>query len=670
MNLFFEEDGAFKAGTILSSTDSAHQIELPTGKRTKVKKSHVFFEFSSPSPKEFLEAAKVAAEELDVSLLWEFSPEEEFDYKEIGKEYFGDSASLTELAGTLFCLHTNPIYFYRKGRGRYRKAPEETLRLALAAIERKRLQEEKKDQFVKMLLEEGRAPEEIASKAIQLLVKPDKNSIEYKAVKEASDKRSTSPLRLLLEVKAIPNAWHYHVDSFFSIHFPGGKAFSDKLELPDPASHDDLPLAEAEAFSIDDSNTTEVDDAFSVVSVGDNRTRIGIHISTPGLGIPQNSLVDRAARERMSTVYAPGLKTTMLPENWIKAYSLDEGKVCPVISLYAVVDNETFEVVATETKLERIKIASNIWYDKIEDKVTEEAVRDYAVDLPFGKEMAWIWHFSKHLLHKRELVRGRPEPVGKIDWYFDLDGENENARVQLKGRVRGAPLDLLVAEMMIFANSTWGEFLDKRKTAGIYRSQRMGRVKLTSVPGPHDGMGLEYYAWCTSPLRRYVDMVNQRQLISVLREEDPPYRGNDSDLFSVISTFDENYTAFNDFQARMDRYWSLRWIEQEGIKKVKGIVVKGDLIRFDGIPMMQRVPGLPELPKGQNLLMEVLNLDYLGLVLELKLLEVLDVHPEDLDAADEIGAEDENAEPAPLPAENKEEKDEENTVSEEPDGQP
>lgn len=184
---------------------------------------------------------------------------------------------------------------------------------------------------------------------------------------------------------------------------------------------------------------------------------------------------------------------------------------------------------------------------------------------------------------------------------------------------------------MIFANCTWGGWLDERNVAGIYRSQRMGKVKLTSVPGPHDGVGVPYYAWSTSPLRRYVDMVNQRQIIATLRGEEPPYKANDSELFVVINSFAANYSLFNDFQSRMDRYWSMRWIEQEGIDKIKVTVVKGDLVRVDGLPMAQRVPGMPEFERGQQLLMQVLELDYIELSMQLRVLEVLENQPEDLD---------------------------------------
>lgn len=631
MNLFFEENGAFKVGTELSSTDSSCQVELPTGKRIKVKKNHIIVTFNSPSPSEFLQQAQQLASEMDLDLLREFAPDEEFEYKSAAKEYFGE-ASAVEQAATLICLHSNPVYFYRKGRGNYRKAPAETLKLALAAIERKKQQDALKDSYVKQMTEEGKVPEAIASQAIDILIKPDKNSVEYKALKEASDIMSMSPLRLLLNLKAIPNAWRWHVGSFFRTNFPKGRQFPASLSEPKGDLEIELPLAEVEAFSIDDSNTTEVDDAVSVTALEGNRTRVGIHISAPGLGIKHGGDIDLAARERMSTVYAPGLKTTMLPESWIKAYSLDEGKVSPVVSLYAVVDNETYSVLSTETRLEKIKTARNLRYDKIESLVTEKKILSGSLDdVEFGKEIIWLWHFAKSLLAKREEVRGKPELVGRIDWFFDLKGDDENAQIELRGRKRGEPLDLLVAELMIFANRTWGGWLDERNVTGIYRSQRMGKVKLTSIPGPHDGVGVPYYAWSTSPLRRYVDMVNQRQIIATLRGEEPPYKANDSELFIVINSFAANYSLFNDFQSRMDRYWSMRWIEQEGIDKIKVTVVKGDLVRVDGLPMAQRVPGMPEFERGQQLLMQVLELDYIELSMQLRVLEVLENQPEDLD---------------------------------------
>ncbi len=92
----------------------------------------------------------------------------------------------------------------------------------------------------------------------------------------------------------------------------------------------------------------------------------------------------------------------------------------------------------------------------------------------------------------------------------------------------------------------------------------------------------------------------------------------------IVAQFENIYGLYKDFQTRMERYWSLRWIAQDNVKQIEGIVVKGDLVRFDGIPFTQRVPGLPELPRGKKVVLDILGLDYIGLVLEVRLKEVRD----------------------------------------------
>ena len=624
MYLFFEEDGTFKVGTILSQNGSAYQVELLTGRRTKVKGGHVFFEFESPAASEVMGAAEQMAAEMDPQFLWEVAPEGEFQFTTLAKEYFGEESSVVESVATLLALHGNPVYFHRKGRGNYRKAPAEILKAALAALEKKRLAEEQKKRWVRQMVDEKTAPKEIASQAINLLVSPDKNSNIWKALSDAASESRMTPLRLLLSLGAIASPYRWHVDSFYAQYFPKGKGFPSDLSLPSENGWDDLPIANVKAFSIDDSSTTEIDDATSVEHVDDQLLRIGVHIAAPGLGIVRDSDIDRVARSRLSTVYAPGIKTTMLPEAWIKEFSLDEGRAVPCLSLYALVNKETLEVSATETHLERIKVASNIRYDLIENEFTEEKLLSGTVHHPFAEEITWLWKFAKKCLADREAVRGKPENLGRVEWSFDLKGEGEDAVIHLKSRRRGSPLDLAVGELMIFANTVWGGWLEEVNVAGVYRSQSMGRVKMSTTPGPHDGMGVAQYAWSTSPLRRYVDLVNQRQLISAVLDRAPSYRPSDTDLFTIVSNFTLTYGAYSEFQRKMERYWSLRWIEQENLKTIEAVVVKGELIRIEGLPFMQRMPGLPELPRGQKILLDILGVDYVDVLLEARLKEVLD----------------------------------------------
>lgn len=636
-NLYFEDDGAFKAGTVLSQAGNASQVELTTGRRTKIKASHVFFSFEKPSAAELIARIPEVAAELDPAFLWEAAPEGEFTFEDLATEYWGGSAGPVEKAALLTTLHANPVYFYRKGRGQYRRAPEDILKKALEALERKRRLEEQKKAWTAEMVE-GHLPDPIARQALMLLVSPDKNGIEWKALSDAAAETRMTPLRLLLSLGGIASPWRWHVDSFYAAHFPSGRGFP--ADLPNPPTNDwnELPLADVDAFSIDDSTTTEIDDATSVKHLDDGVTRVGIHIAAPALMIERDSPIDKVARTRMSTVYAPGLKTTMLPEAWIQAASLDEGHVVPCLSLYAWVKDDTFAVERTETRLERISLKANLRYDKIDDLVTEEALTAGTLDIPYADEIRWLWQFAKHLQKGREEVRGRPEPVGRVDWYFALEGEGEDATIRVLGRRRGAPLDLLVAEMMIFANSTWGLWLEEHSTPGIYRSQRMGRVRMSTSPGPHDGLGVLRYAWSTSPLRRFVDLVNQRQMISVLRGESPVYARNDVDLFAIVSQFENLHGLYGDFQTRMERYWSLRWIMQENLHSIEAIVVKGDLVRIDGLPFMQRVPGLPEdLPRGRKVELRILGCDLVDLVMDAQLVRVLEesLTPEEEEALEE-----------------------------------
>jgi exoribonuclease-2 len=209
--------------------------------------------------------------------------------------------------------------------------------------------------------------------------------------------------------------------------------------------------------------------------------------------------------------------------------------------------------------------------------------------------------------------------------------------VAIRSRCRGAPLDLIVAELMILANSHWGGWLASQRSAAIYRSQSLGRVKMGTAPAPHEGIGVDHYAWSSSPLRRYVDLVNQRQLLARVRGESPPYAGNDAELFAVVSGFDAAYGAYAEFQQRMERYWALRWIRQERLDRLGAVVLKDDLLRIDGMPFVTRLPGLPELPRGQRLELDILATHELELSLEARVHRVLSAQAE-IDLEDEADA--------------------------------
>ncbi|GAB3463030.1 RNB domain-containing ribonuclease [Massilia terrae] len=638
MNLFFEESGDFKVGAVLQQQGEAYQVEMPSGKRTKVKSKDVLLQFDKPNPADLLEQAKAIAAEVDLDFLWEVAGQEEFGFAELGAEYFGHQPLPAEAAGLVLALHNAPIFFYKKGRGRYKAAPEQSLRAAQAGIERKKQQAIVQAAWVDEL-KAGKLPEALAPIVQQLLFKPDKNSIEYKALETAADELQTTAPRLMLRTGGIASAKDLHMSRFLFENFPRGAGFPQVAVPPAPAG---LPLAKVQAFSIDDVTTTEIDDALSVEHLDNGMVRVGIHIAAPGLGIKPDDALDKIARARMSTVYMPGDKITMLPDEVVDAYTLAEGKDCPALSLYATLNTADWTVVSTETRAERVPIKSNLRHNDLDDVVNEQTLESGEGDYPHKAELGLLWKWALKLeagrMQKREAFGLKPEQANRVDFNFYVDDDV----VSIVRRKRGAPLDKIVAELMIFANSTWGKLLHDSGVPGIYRSQGAGsgagwnakmQVRMVTHAAPHQGLGVDQYAWSTSPLRRYTDLVNQWQILAcaghgVTAPLVAPFKPRDATLFSIVSAFDAAYSAYNDFQQVMERYWCLRWLGQEQAKVVDAVVLKDEVLRLVEIPLIIRLPGMPQVARGAQVKMDIIGWDEVDLSLEARMLEVSGVASE------------------------------------------
>ncbi len=196
MNVLFEEDGAFRAGTVLADNNTSLQVELASGKRSKVKAANVLLRFAEPAAAELVERAEAEAEGMDADFLWEACPEAEFDFSDFARDYYGRAPSPVEAAAALLRLHAAPIYFHRKGRGRFRKAPPEILQAALAGLEKKRQQTLTIERMAESL-KAGQLPAEFPPLLGQLLYKPDRNRIETKALEAACADTGLSAPRLL-----------------------------------------------------------------------------------------------------------------------------------------------------------------------------------------------------------------------------------------------------------------------------------------------------------------------------------------------------------------------------------------------------------------------------------------------------------------------------------------
>lgn len=612
LNVLYEENGAFKVGTILADQNTSLQVEALHGKRSKIKSSAVLLRFAEPPVAELLPKADAVAADIDADFLWQCCGEPEFGFSELAREYCGRTPSPVEAAGILLKLHSAPMYFYRKGRGRYKAAPPETLRAALAGLERKRRLKEQIDAWAARLLA-GDLPAEFGPLLPQLLYRPDRNRPETKALEQACDAAGLTAVKLLERCGALPSSHDYHLNRFLFEYFPGGTEFADAAPVGEPG---ELRVAEVQAFSLDDVSTTEIDDAFSVTPLPGGRYRIGVHIAAPGLGFDPGTEVDRQARERLSTVYIPGRKLTMLPPAVIERYSLAEHRACPAVSLYLDVRETDFAIENQHTAIERVPVAANLRHQQLQ--LLEEAFLADVIpgEVPFSGELHLLWRFALAL----EARRGKPSVAPeRSEFIFRIDGEH----VAITERKRGTPLDKLVAELMIATNSTWGKLLDDHGVPGIYRVQSNGKVRMTTAPSLHQGLGITHYAWMTSPLRRYADLVNQWQLLALLEGEQPPFGRNSDVLLGTVSAFEATYAAYAEFQQQMERYWCLRWLAQEQARVVTAEVLRENAARIERLPLVAKVPSLPDLAPGTRVELEIGRIDLLESSLEARFRRVV-----------------------------------------------
>ena len=673
VNVFYEEDGGFKVGHVLTENDASYQVEATHGKRSKIKAANVLLKFERPALAEFLPLAETAAGGLDLDFLWEVAPKEEFGSDGMANEYYGRAPTPVESAALIMRLHGAPIYFHKKGRGRYKAAPADALKAALASVERKQREAELQAQYVAQLTR-FEVPEALRAQVAQLLYAPDKQSTGFKALESACAQLALTPQVLLHRAGALASAYDFYLGRFLHEHFPerlGGSGFPainlEEALLPTLAGL--LPSENGPAFSIDDSSTTEIDDAFSVKQVREGVTRVGIHIAAPGLGFAPGSAIDTIARRRLSTVYMPGDKITMLPAAVVERFTLMAGRSMPAVSLYVDVNQSDGNVIATRSAVDIIAIAANLRHDVLDDEVTQANLESGGGDFPFKPELQFLWRFA----NAQEKVRGKPSvAAGMRDFSFKVERDAATAprtRVTILERKRGAPLDKIVSELMILANSTWGKLLADQGAAGIYRVKTgvgiQGKVRMTSAPAPHIGLGVTHYAWSSSPLRRYVDMVNQGQLIAVLTQDASdaaghkdgaaaraPFAARSESLLGAIAAFDVAYTAYAEFQDTMERYWCLKWLEQEGwvvaragvpatagqvaaaaagatatsagatattagaaaaddiaAPALTGTVMRDGIVRLDVLPLRLNVAGLPALAQGTQVSVQIRAVD-------------------------------------------------------------
>jgi exoribonuclease-2 len=176
------------------------------------------------------------------------------------------------------------------------------------------------------------------------------------------------------------------------------------------------------------------------------------------------------------------------------------------------------------------------------------------------------------------------------------------------------------------------------------------QVRMVTHAAPHQGLGVDQYAWSTSPLRRYTDLVNQWQILAcaehgVTAPLVAHFKPKDAALFAIVSQFDATYAAYGDHQSNMERYWCLRWLGQEKAGHVEAVVLKDEVLRLVDIPLIIRLPGMPQVARGAQVKLDIIRWDEVDLTIEARILEIpatdtvaadAELDYEEEDVADEV----------------------------------
>ena len=649
MNLLYEEGGDIKLATVQSASGSGDteswQATSLSGKKIKLKAKEVWLRFEKPEAQAVMDEATTLSKDIDLQLLWDCAPDEEFGLVDVSHEYFGVQATIPQQVSLGIALQGAPVFFRRKGRGRFQRAPLEQLQAGLAALERKQKELDQQSAWQQELVA-GRFPETLQSSAQQLLFSADKNTSAYKALMAACTQTGESPAQLMIRCGAIDSPLAYHQGMFLKAHFPNGSAHSQSITVDQvayAAAIAELPLADVKAFSIDDAGTTEIDDALSVTELVDGGHRIGVHIAAPGLVITKDDSIDQVARSRMSTVYFPGDKITMLPASVIEQFSLDQGVPRPALSIYIDIDAAGLtNKDSLQMRAEMVPMAANLRLEDIEHLVSEKSLIDETATYPYRKELSVLWKAAQHLhagRQEKRVANGlRAEQLGLIDpnalardFHFQIKDVNGVERVEIEARQRGSILDTIVAEWMIFCNSASGQLLADHGLPGLFRTQKGWgplRTRMQTSPGPHEGLGLDYYAWCTSPLRRYSDLVNQWQLIALAKhgvtaKMVAPFPPRDASLMGIAADFESCYQTYGEYQDRLEKYWCLRWAMQDAQSKTVYVRhLKEGMSRLELVPLHLPIPELASHPRMTRAEVVLADIDLLQLTAAVRVLEI------------------------------------------------
>jgi exoribonuclease-2 len=546
--------------------------------------------------------------ELDLNLLWEVVHEQgrTFSADELAELFFGRRSAAASSV-MLEALLNDRLYFTRRHLDFEARTPEQVERLRVQAEKiRMRSDEFREMQRVIRQILHGASdasPEEAAPLVAKLkpyIENPFTRSRDLTAMLEqaASDIEPVeAAFEILDRLGEAPKLPRFATIAGLKNDFPEAVA----TEATSAAAPQRPETDGGFSITIDDEETVEIDDALSCESLADGSLRVRVHIALVADFVVKDSAMDREAAQRATTVYLPEATVRMLPDPVsCEAASLIAGAMRPVLTTDVVIAADG-EITQATIYPARIRITQRLDYDHADQILADPEFSGELADT-LGKLNVAATRLRERRRRAGALFIQRREAKVRVR------GDD----IQIDMIDTGSQSRLLVGEFMVLSNFVAARYAAEHRIPIIYRVQpktngefASQRPRLSLYPEYHAGIGLDYYAQFSSPIRRYADMVLQRQLIAALARPDH-FAYSQEELLAVLAGAENAEAEGRELERRAKRYWTLRYLQRNAIDSELGAIVtrEGASAELTDYGVRGTLHGAPHVPTGSQIVVQ------------------------------------------------------------------
>ena len=619
--VYVEDDSKSKLNV---RNERGRQFKIPVKNIIQVLDSCTFEQFSSSVDNTVAEI-EAGVEEVESELLWELVADEQKDHhlKDLAETYFGEFTAI-QSCSLFLKVCSDTIHFKRKGISFVPRTKEQIEEQKIAE-QRKREKEELKAKILPWLKESvnkekiSEIPDEFQPLLNQLEIflynRKQNEATRYLSQVIGDSSLKSAIFNLLtacgkIDEKADKFLILAGINEVFSqrvVEYSEGL----KVEFSDEGRED---LSSLLTFSIDDEDTKDIDDALSLECLDDGGFKAYIHIADVAAHIKKDDLLDEEAAQRVTSIYLPTKTVNMFPKALSQGVaSLVAGDDRSAMSFIVEFDSE-YEMKDWQVVLSKVHVDHKLSYKKADELLAESGEISEAL---------------KHLSAIADkLKEGRKAEGAAIFNRPELKLKVEDKKVSVSVVERNSVSRNMVSEFMILANNTAARYCSRNDVPIIFRIQEkpeglpevdedlydpimfertikcMKKSRLSLHPQSHGGLGVDFYTQLTSPIRRYTDLIMQRQLSAFLKGEELPYEAEE--LMSVLGIAESINNEVRDVQRQAESYWLHVYIKDNLIDKECGATVinkapGGYLVELDDVFHKTRLMTQSKLKNGERI---------------------------------------------------------------------